>query len=513
MSPEALPQPRAIRPTESGVDMSVPQIIRADYGMEYGPAKQGAELLAPEQLHLLSENLNVGRSIDIHTGQAKFVEAGWRANKVYKHEETGQLMVEVQKPEGETYDRQMHIAASRKSVPISMLEGWNPNNSNENEDTISRSQLSRDKILGQIDGPWVEHEVKLSDGHDAGKVGEPAVKQVVEEPQLEKAENATPEAVVGKVAEKQDTPVAVERVEDSASTAEQSQQPEIKIPALQEIFSSAESLVHTLRDPEVAPEVKSSLQNIVDTWKEIEKIDASQQLWDTFVKPGVERMATTASSSSYEIATIVERTTELQTTLKLLAEAAAYGGQNGVMEILQRRRFGDNAGEVADLLIRRAKSSDEITVDSVRAMFDTEEAQLQQRRLSRADTGSVTVEEADAIIDKLAEILPNAPDLVSVLRFSNASLDDKEKSSPNWRSKYDAVQETIRFARVGAAIEPERLGGIVNDLEMMRDQMRRGRYDPADMDQMVRILNPILEDFDRAGRFMKMAELYVNEIK
>jgi len=465
-----------------------PSIIEQSV-INYGPAIPGVEhLLKSGNEHLLSPDLTVTRSAARDGSAPAYNEAGWRVNGVYADPDTGKPVMVMHKGINEGgVESGAYYPDIKKIAQEEGLTLLNPKPEVVSQLISEEIDPRQQAINEQLSGEWKEHVMKLPDGHAAKEVGEPAVSDVVENP-----EGQIPEDQI---------------VVPEAKT------PEMQIPTPQELFASPEALTKAIRSDDIDPSVKSGLRSTIELWKEADKIDASQALWDTVVKPSVDRMAQSATESEFTVNAVSSQLEQLNNSLQQLVSAADSGDMQAVNEVLQRYHISPIINETLDTFSRKKPLLEQLDTTSVRAALSIEDSAQQERRMRRAETTDLNEQEALTLISEISEMLPDAQSLTDVQKFISNRINEKQQGAPNWRAKYDAVRDAVLYARTGVALEPTNLVHAMNELGLLQEAMARGRFDAAQIDYVNRsIIAPLLDDFDATRRFIKNAVAYAAEI-
>lgn len=401
-----------------------------------------------------------------------------------------------------------------KTISVDRLLSWQPK-SEDLDATIPNGKLAEQLRVGAETlhqaGPVVEK---------AGEVATGAVVQAPESPikralraqitAIENGEGVPHIIAIPKEAEPataEEAPAPEEEAEGEAEEEVQAEQSRSEL--LAEAFSSPQSLLEALANPEFPQDVKQKLAELVGTMRDAVNAKAVEKIWEEEVAPRFRNIAgetvEEVRRATMRIASQLEETTH---GLRGLMHAVHEGNPEDVRRYMNRLGLGELAQEMATGRYKRGLQEalyGQTRGASMAQMLD-EERQHTARSLGRKRGEPLSPEEAERITSMLGADAAQDPEAALDAAIGAAKT---EVADTNWRERENIIEEVALLARrtnfhetvQDRTHEESRVRQIIEEIE---DMVRRGRYRADELDHHIRMLSQnlasIQEQFDGVKR-------------
>lgn len=407
---------------------------------------------------------------------------GWRYVPNYSHSQEGNGTVEVSAVVRPIYDKNGEkIDEIFKIVGPEEVLSWQPQAGNPSGDTVPGEALVAQPTSEAGAVPALEQIGKVAMGA-AGVETEAGQKPVEPEAKLEAPEDAT------------------EPVEE-----QQSPQSEAR-----EIFSSPEKFEQVMSDPNTDQGLKSQLNRLQQTWMEVQLAAVGDEVWDEMIKGRLQAVTDVLPSLEQSSMQVEQVAKEMQQGLMLLRDAMGNRDTQMVGEVIQRYRFGDKLGDLMNGLNRMNGDGQ---LGEVRRLLDADSIEADERvqRLQRGKNGRISENDLDTMIGDMQSMVDEGLDVSAM----TAELSTRIKTnSPNWRGRKEAVETVTQFARMTESALDMQTKRFANEYEAFFDEVRRGRQDTAQADQITRVfLEVIMQQVEQARRLTRITAMAAQEAR
>lgn len=295
---------------------------------------------------------------------------------------------------------------------------------------------------------------------------------------------------IGEVAVNEETVVLFEAEEtdsdpentdaaDETTNESEKLESEVVQPALSEVFTSVESFEEAMNNPNLDPDVKTSLRGVQRAWTEIALRTTGNELWQQAISPKLRGLSEVLPQVDKMAMGTQEQVEQLARGLKILGNAIESRNPEEISHALARHRITDTVGQVVGMA--QAIDKDARLQESGRAL--DVEAMQSDERLQQLKSGSLGDKQKELLVAEVRALVAGGQELPAIVESLQQRLAE-DKSVP-WQKRRDDIDTVTRFARRAANPELVKiLRPFMNQFEPAIDSLRRGRSDAAEFYQL-----------------------------
>ena len=213
-----------------------------------------------------------------------------------------------------------------------------------------------------------------------------------------------------------------------------------EMPNLSEVFTSGDSIQASLDNPLLDPSLKAGLQGVVNAWGEAKHAKLVSETWTETVMPRLRHLAEVTPSYGNNINNMVSYAEELSASLTNLSHAIYDGDKEYAHQLFNRIGL---SSAVEELTFDRVESDGILQAAHQLGGAEMESDSNIRRSMNASEQpDSASLDELATLVADVSE----SNDIAAVMAAVNQSA--PEEGGRSWRSRQDAIQEIVSFARV-----------------------------------------------------------------
>lgn len=285
-------------------------------------------------------------------------------------------------------------------------------------------------------------------------------------------------------------------------------------PTLGDIFATGESFANALQDPQLDPAVRTNLNKLQTSWRELQLATSTNEVWNEVLAPRLGELKDILPALIHENGRIVDSAQMLAAGLHNVARAFEEGDFEGAGNVL--RNIGVSREDFENAFLANGQPREDAELGKVTNLLTQAEIDADDRISRVADTSMysrLSTEQAEAMVSQLRPMIENGGSLDEAIASLQSQMPE---GGPAWRQRQQAVQEVVGFARAGS--RGQDIGRTVlrqakEGLDLLSEDIRRGGRNSMQAYEVSARLQQVTAALEPVQHFMRIVSAQAEMIR